>query len=180
MSLLVCVSETRGFSKLLAEISVQIDAPDQEAVGILADANDDLSVRWSEIAEQIEEAQRIRAAGMHAPKSPDPKGTIIHATPRVGVWLMPNNKLGGELEDFVAQMIPARDLVWPLSQKYINGIPAAARKFTDDKSSKAQLYAWLAARKEPRLMGRDIHDGDLNVNGPLCQKFVDWLTSLFG
>ena len=178
-SLLFCVSETGGFSKLLPEISVHIDAPDQEAVGILVDANNDLNGNWRKITERIEEAERIKAAGMCAPQSPDPNGTIIYARPRIGVWLMPDNKLKGELEDFVTQMIPDGDKVWPRSQKYINKIPTAARKFTDDRLSKAQLYAWLAARKEPRLMGRAIRNGDLSVNGPLCQKFVDWLTRLF-
>lgn len=174
-----CVLETGGVSKLLPQISVHIDAPDQEVVGILADANTDLNVRWREITQRIWEAERIKTAGLHAPQSPDPNGTIIDARPRVGVWLMPNNTRGGELEDFVAQMIPDGDAVWRLSRKYIDKIPDADRKFPDDKSTKAQLYAWLAARKNPRLMGLAIRDGDLSVDGPLCQKFVDWLTRLF-
>ena len=55
------------------------------------------------------------------------------------------------------------------SRRYIDRIPPAARKFTDDKAAKAQLYAWLAARRQPRLMGWAIRDRDLNVDGELCQ-----------
>ncbi len=93
---------------------------------------------------------------------------------------MPDNESNGELEDFVAQMIPSRDPVWPLSQRYIDGIPQAAQKFTDDKAAKAQLYAWLAARRHPRLMGWAVRDEDLAVNGELCERFVAWLIRLFG
>ena len=92
---------------------------------------------------------------------------------------MPDNESNGELEDFVARMIPDGDLVWPRSQCYINGIPEPARKFTDDKAAKAQLYAWLATRREPRLMGWAVRDGDLAVDGELCKKFFAWLMRLF-
>lgn len=92
---------------------------------------------------------------------------------------MPDNSANGELEEFVAEMIPAGDPVWPLAQDYINGIPSDARKFPDGKSLRAQIYAWLSARADPRQMGSAIGTHDLLVNGELCQKFVTWLTRLF-
>ena len=66
---------------------------------------------------------------------PDRDGTIILETedlPRVGVWLMPDNESAGELEDFVARMIPGDDPVWPLSESYIEGIPLVDRKFATE------------------------------------------------
>ena len=92
---------------------------------------------------------------------------------------MPDNTEPGELEDFVAKMIPASDTVWPLSQSYIDGIPCAERKFSKKKKARAQVHAWLAAREDPRQMGAAIGARDLNVDGPLCQQFVAWLTRLF-
>ena len=92
---------------------------------------------------------------------------------------MPDNTSQGELEDFVVQMIPNCDPVLPLSQRYITGIPTAARKFSEKKELRAQLYAWLAAREDPRQMGTAIRAGDLEVDGALCQEFVAWLTRLF-
>ena len=41
------------------------------------------------------------------------------------------------------------------------------------------MYAWLAAREEPRRMGAAIGTHDLDIDGPLCQRFVDWLKQLF-
>ena len=147
---------------------------EDQAVGILVDANASLTARWEELMGRLEEV------GVALPRSPDPDGTVVDGEPRVGVWLMPDNRSGGELEDFVTHMIPDGDPVWPLSRCYIDGIPAATRKFPTDKAAKAQLYAWLAARRHPRLMGWAVRDGDLAVDGEICRRFVDWLTRLFG
>ena len=114
--------------------------------------------------------------GIEYPESRTPQE---RSTVDIGIWLMPDTS-AGELEDFVAQMIPGEDAVWPLSQSYIAGIPAADRKFAAHKTLRAQIHAWLAAREDPRQMGLAIRTGDLDVNGPLCRKFVVWLTNLFG
>ncbi len=91
---------------------------------------------------------------------------------------MPDNHSAGELENFVIQMVPADDPVWPLSQRYIDEIPNPP--FAASKTVRAQLYAWLAAREDPRQMGLAIRARDLDVDGDLCQRFVAWLTRLFG
>ena len=57
------------------------------------------------------------------PDQPEPSGTIIEGRLRIGIWLMPDNRSTGELEDFVGSMIPSGDPVWPLSEAYIDGIP---------------------------------------------------------
>lgn len=167
------IEDKEGISKLLDSISPEIKAPGRLAVGILVDANDDLKARWEAIT------GLLRDAGIQAPPSPDPTGTIIDGQPRVGIWLMPSNTEPGELENFVIQMIPDDDPVWPLSQGYINDIPETERNFTAGKTQRAQLHAWLAARKDPRKMGLAIGMGDLNIDGTLCQNFLTWLTKLF-
>lgn len=93
---------------------------------------------------------------------------------------MPDNQSPGELEDFVISLIPESDQVWPLSQKYIKGIAEEKRKFKPKKEQGAQLYAWLATRKEPRRgMGSGIATGDLKTDGTLCKQFQAWLETLF-
>lgn len=161
-------------SKLLPSISLEIRAPDRQAVGILVDANDDIAARWDAVRGQLSKAD------IPPPTAPDSAGTIIDGTPRVGIWLMPDNESSGELEDFVVRMIPDGDEVWPLSQRYIEEIPEAERKFSAKKKLRAQLYAWLAAREDHRQMGLAIRARDLEVDGELSNTFVAWLTKLFG
>ena len=93
---------------------------------------------------------------------------------------MPDNRSPGELEDFIADMIPGDDSVWPLSQAYIDGIPAESRLFSVKKEQRAKVHAWLAAREEPRPMGLAIGAGDLEVGGDLCTQLATWLRQLFG
>ena len=92
---------------------------------------------------------------------------------------MPDNKSNGELENFVVQMIPDTDIVWPLAQNYINGIPKSSRKFRASKLQRAKLHAWLATREIPGRIGAAIRRGDLETDGKLAQLFVNWLKSLY-
>ena len=158
-------------------IRQEVEAPSRRAVGILVDADDDLGNCWSDVVEGFSRTD------VDLPSSPISGGTIIPARdhqPRIGIWLMPDNKSQGELEDFLFRMMPDGDTVWPLSRGYIESIPELDRKFTLEKTDKAELYAWLATRKEPGRMGAAVGAHDLEIDGDLCQKFLTWLTKLFG
>ena len=167
------ISDKGGIDQLLGAISLEIKTPSRKAIGILVDANNDLNTRWNDVT------NRLRKVNIQAPPSPQPTGTIIDGQPRVGIWLMPDNASTGELEDFVMQMIPKDDSVWPLAKRYIGEIPQADRKFPEVKKRRAELYAWLAVRENPRQMGSAIGSHDLNVDGNLCKNFLDWLKALF-
>lgn len=125
--------------------------------------------------------------GGPASKTPDSLD-LIHGVvvtglvgrPRVGVWLMPDNRSQGELEDFVAQLIPEGDPVWPLAGRYVNDIPRDARRFKQGKILRARIHAWLATRAEPRKMGAALGVGDLDATAPLAKTFAEWLRAVFG
>ena len=172
------IRDTGNVDKVLESIGPEIKAPGRQAVGILVDGNDNVKGRWNAIM------GRLRKAGiMQLPSSPKSSGTIISSKlpskPRIGIWLMPDNSSRGELEDFIARMIPESDAVWPLSRHYIDEIPKRERKFKPKKTRRAQIHAWLAAREDPRHMGTAIGAKDLEVDGVLCQRFIAWLIELF-
>ena len=172
------IKNKQGIDNLIDAISTEIKAPDLAvvgaAIGIVADANDGPGGRWDAISHQL------RKAGVEPPEARPPGGMIVDGLPRVGVWLMPDNRGRGELEDFVREMIPSDDPAWSLAQKYIEDIPKEARKFSARKTSRAELHAWLATRKEPGFMGVAIGRGDLKTDGSLCVGFLAWIESLFG
>lgn len=170
----VCISPKGGIDPLLKGIPPEIDVEGRTVVGIVVDANDDLQSRWDAVA------GRLREANVEPPAGPATQGTIIDSRPRIGVWLMPDNQSPGELEDFIADMIPDGDPVWPLSKDYINGIPEQHRKFKDRKIVRAQVHSWLATREDPRPMGLAIKARDLNTATKNCERFVGWLRELFG
>lgn len=171
-----CILDKGGIEKLLEAIGSEVRVHGRKAVGILVDANDDLNARWGAVAD------RLREEDIAVPNTPEPTGTLINGsnrTPRVGIWLMPDNKSPGELENFVSEMIPAADPIWPRSQCYIDDIPEADRKFKKKKILRAKIYAWLATRENPRQMGAAIGAGGLHTDGTLCKSFADWLRQLF-
>ncbi len=167
------ILDKEGKDNLLKSVRGEILAEGRVAVGILMDANDDLYARWRSVV------GRLRDANIQPPNAPAPNGTIIEGNPRVGVWLMPDNKSPGELEDFVERMIPCDDTVWPLSQDYIDRIPKADRKFAEGKTLRAKVHAWLAAREHPRRMGSAIGAGDLDADVEVSKRFTGWLRELF-
>lgn len=171
-----CILDKDNVEKVLDSIVPEIRVSGRQAVGILVDANESLADRWKAVAYRLEQV------GLKVPRHPEPAGTIIDGTtrtPRVGIWLMPDNTSPGELENFVSEMIPDDDPVWPRSQSYIDGIPKSDRKFTKKKVPRAKVHAWLATREEPRKMGVAIGAQDLHVDGTLSTTFASWLRQLF-
>ena len=167
------IADAGGINSLLESIEARANYTGRVALGIVADANDDINARWQSIRSRMPDR-------IDLPERPVAGGLIVESRPRVGVWLMPDNASPGQLEDFVQRMIPTDDTIWPLAERYIDDIPAPDRKFPPSKTSRAKLYAWLAARQDPRRMGEAIRTRDLATDGALCQQFAAWLRSLFG
>ncbi len=163
-----------GVEEVLKSVTAEIQVPGRKAVGFVVDANGCWRSQWKRVCE------RLGRAGMEPPKDPNGEGTIIEGQPRVGVWMMPDNRSAGELEDFVRQMVPAADAAWPLAKEFIRRIPREHREFTEGKTRRAELYAWLATKEEPRLMGSAIRTGDLRTDTELCRRFAGWISRLFG
>ena len=175
------IKDYEGIDGVLTRVSIHIDESTRPAIGIVVDADTVPSESWNRVCGQISNAQRDISP---IPPAPDHNGTIIPenpstGSPRVGIWVMPDNVSLGELEGFVSQMIPAGDSVWPLAQQYIDRIPPIDRKFAENKTLRAQIHAWLAAREDPRQMGLAIRTRDLDVGNLLSQRFLGWLSRLF-
>ena len=168
------IRELEGFDRLKDAIGPEIKVSARTALGILADADADPKGRWNAIAD------RLSKAGVNPGQQIARTGAIVGHQPRVGVWLMPDNLAPGQLEDFIQRLIPKGDPVWPRARRYIDGIPAADRKFTSKKVLRAQVHAWLATRKEPRKMGAAIGIGDLDATVTPAVEFIGWLRHLFG
>lgn len=171
------VDDRGSIEQVLDAIQPEVLVSGRKALGIVVDANESSGRRWRAVS------RRLAGVGIRAPAQPDMGGTIIEGSgrmPRIGIWIMPDNRSDGELEDFLVTMLPEGDPIWPRAVAYVDGIPERDRKFKEGKALRAQLHAWLATRKEPRPSGRAIRARDLRVDGALAEGFVDWLRRLFG
>ena len=164
-----------GVSRLLDRIDLEIDRPGREVVGFVLDGNDQPHDRWAAIR------HRLRQANVPDPPVPDPDGTIIRHSDGadVGVWMMPDNASPGELEDFLAAMIPDADRLWDPSQQSVKSIPPSDRKFPEGKLLRAQIHVWLSVQEQPRRSGQAIMAKDLDLTGDLARRFQAWLAELF-
>ena len=173
--------DSGGIDPLCASIGAELIVPGRQIVGIMLDADDNATDNWNKVRNRLVDAQ------IEPPDAPDPNGTIIWesavtGSPRVGIWLMPDNSSSGELEDFIVQMMPSNDFLWPLSRNYISQIPLDRRKFPPSKALRAEIHSWLAASNDPRRVGRmgqAIGAKDLEIHGTLCKTFTNWLSRLF-
>ena len=162
----------RSVGALIKAMAADVKAPGRAAIGFVIDANSHPGSRWIQVSEALKDVCPV-------PETPHLAGTIVGRVPRVGIWMMPNNGSPGELEDFVREMVPSDDALWPLAEAYIAGLPEDARHHAAKQPAKAVLHAWLATRRMPGRMAGAIKDGDLVTCGDLAQRYVSWLRRLF-
>lgn len=164
------IRQKGGFPELSKSIPVELAEPGRLVLGVVVDANENPAARWQAVRD------RCGRRGILLPSDPEPRGVVVEGRPRVGVWLMPDNQSPGQLEDLVAAMIPAEDVVWRLAREFVDRIPEPERPLP---AIKAQVHAWLAARAAARPMGSAIGTGHLEASSPAAISFIHWLEDLF-
>lgn len=163
-----------GVQRLLDQVPVRLKGSDMERLGVLLDADQDLQSRWAQLRD------RLRRAGYEdVPEQPAPEGTVVDfqhelGSVRLGVWLMPNNRVPGMLEDFLAFLVRADDTMLPRVDQFIASIPQQERLFSN--VSKARIHSYLAIQKEPgKPLGLSITYGYLDAQNESVNPFLNWL-----
>ncbi len=93
----------------------------------------------------------IRSAGYSSlPSNPEPGGVIVTEPGLIpiGLWLMPDNRSNGAIEEFVGSfVVELHDVLWPKAEKDVDAIPETHRKFSTSHRLKAVVHTWLAWQK---------------------------------
>ena len=174
------VKEHGNDTRLLKAIPVQIKFSEGEGdvVGIVIDADSDLCARWQSVRDRL-----VEVGYRDVPNAPDPNGTIVEPPdnslrPRVGVWIMPDNKTPGILEDFLQYLIPKSDALFDHAVNSVDSLPE--QRFSDNDRPKAFIHTWLAWQKEPgRPYGTAITARFLDPDLPQADVLALWLKRLF-
>lgn len=192
--------EYDGIEKMLRALPVQLRESGLERLGVVVDADDELTARWAALKHIL-----INAGYLNLPDKPLPEGTIINeddptgiltedcdemitengaaivqeGLPTVGIWIMPDNKLPGMLEDFVSFLVPQDDPLWKKAQGCLAEIPEGQRKFKTHLA-KAHIHTWLAWQEEPGTpLGSAITKRYLDAGAEHAQRLMDWVKRLF-
>ncbi len=171
------VKAKEGIEVLIKDLDVELDYPGLTRLGIVVDADSYLQERWNALRNML-----IRYGYTTVPLQPASDGTIIQeeGRPVVGIWLMPDNKLPGMLEDFLHFLVPAGDGLWTLAEEVTQKVETRQCRFRPTYRSKAKIYTWLAWQGEPgKPLGQAITARYLDAEAPHAQKLVGWLRQLF-
>jgi hypothetical protein len=163
-----------GKHALLESIPVRLNESDLERLGVVLDADESLGGTWSSLR------GRLTRSGIDLPDIPDPNGTICNTTDvRFGVWLMPDNRVPGILESFLAFLIPPDDNLLPRVDSFIDSIPEHERRFSNRSAPKARIHSWLALQQRPgKPLGLSITHKFLDGNAQATKVFVSWIKQL--
>ena len=168
-----------GVDAVFERIPIELKfAQEGDIVGIVVDADEDPKARWDAVRGRLAET-----GFTNVPARPQAGGTILD-TPgsllleRVGVWIMPDNRNPGKLENVLLSMIPEDDDLFEHSTGCMESI--ANPRFGEKDRQKALVHTWLAWQAEPgRPYGTSIAAGFLDHDVPEVDAFVSWLNRLF-
>lgn len=177
-------TELGGIDNVLkaARLSLIAGSSAIERIGIVIDADENLNARWQSVLSILE-----KAGFKDLPDLPDSAGTIIKQEflPTFGVWIMPDNKINGMLEDFLEFLVPDKEKnpIWTKAVKCSREVLEEIeqdKRFGDIHLSKAQIHTYLAWQKEcGKPFGLSITAKYLQTDNPNCEEFVEWLKRLF-
>ena len=180
----VAIEALGGIEEVLKSgvVEAELAATGLEALGVVVDANGNAQERWEQLRGRCEVAvpglpQELPEEGL----STEPQPPVGGRAPRFGVWIMPDNRLKGMLEDFLMRL--ARSESKPLielAECCARTAKGRGAPFKDAHFAKAQLHTWLAWQDEP---GRQMHEAVrhrvLDPAAPRSQPFVRWFRTLF-
>lgn len=171
--------------ELLADLSQRIRKPKHPAIGYVFDADDptfgewNLQQTWQAIRDRLGKAPTLLIAPDPVPDDGFHGQHSKTGTP-IGVWLMPDNKRDGTIEDFLRELIADGDRIAAFAEK-------ATREAKEDHGAlfpekdfkKAVMQAWLAWQEEPGMtFGTAFQKNCLLKDTPLAQRFVSWVQIL--
>lgn len=169
-----------GQAKLTFEIYVNENASKVKSIGIVIDADLSATSRWQSIRNIL-----IETNNYTVPKDIPTEGLVLEPNkenkPRVGVWIMPNNKDKGMLEDFLALLTKENDPVLGFVDETIEKLKEKGlQKFSERHKAKARIHTYLAWQKDPgsdfaNAVNKKYFDSDSEI----AKLFANWLKRLF-
>jgi hypothetical protein len=132
--------------------------------------------RWKEVL------SALRETGFAIPEGVSTDNGLIYDLDdkrRVAVWLFPDCKSPGALEEFIMQtLVPVDDVLLKNAQTVVGALEE--RRFPSKYDRKAEVRTWLAWQKRPGLPpGRAIAEKVLVPDETRLGPFLTWLRQAF-
>lgn len=161
----------------------QLDDGSVSSIGLVVDADYEATggLGFRKTLDQI--VHKIQSHGFEINPIKQPHGFLFSHPDGLlpfGVWIMPNNKTEGMLEDFIKESIRADDQV-RLRDSAVEVVASLKNPlFKEIHRSKAEVATWLAWQKTPGEKLESTIDGNLvDLTSPACSTFSEWLRTVF-
>ena len=166
----------RSKEQVLEAITVSVLAGTGKSLGFIVDANGNLDWTWRSVA------SRLESVGVAAPPA-IPVGGFVGVSEdfrvRVGVWIMPDNRRSGALEDFLQDLIQAGDVLLAHAKESTGKAKELGAQFAEKDTKKAVIRAWLAWQENPGCpYGTAIKAHYLKADSEAARHFVAWVGSV--
>ena len=177
----IYIKETQGIDSLLNTLSILLDDGDLNYLAVILDADTNIQARWQSVVHILEKSGQAEL-----PKQPEQNGTVLSLEQAgrnltVGIWLMPNNKISGILEDFIQFLVPKGNRLLSYAKDCVHKIPIEDICFPLERKSKAEIHTWLAWQREPgKPLGIAIRSRYLDTQAKEGKILVNWIRRVFG
>lgn len=177
-----CIDNLGGVEKILkaGTISAEFKASGIERLGVIVDANGNASGRWDAIRQRCQSELPDMA---DLPEQIPEDGFVRKRQDGswLGVWIMPDNRHQGALEEFLLGLVPddGAELV-EYARHSVGGARERGAPLRDVDVTKSVVHTWLAWQQDP---GPQLHEAVmrrvLDPQHPRSQPFIAWFTRLF-
>ena len=166
-----------GKDGVLRSMRTAIPAGTGNSLGFVLDANDDVDGRWRAVV------ARLHRSGVDVPDQIPAAGFVGESDEygtRVGVWVMPDNRRTGALEDFLKELIEEDDPLIRHAEESASQARALGARFREKDANKAVLHTWLAWQKEPgRPYGVAVKKRYFRGDSETALRFLAWFSRVF-
>jgi hypothetical protein len=161
------IIDCNGKENLIDQIPIRFKSYGVETIGIIIDADNDLNQTWTKIR------SILSSIGFEQPEELPDNGLVVqNNSQKAGVWIMPNNKVNGMLEDFISFLVPHDDQLFPIVESTLENIESKGlNNYQPIHHSKASIHTWLAWQENPGTpMGAGITKRYLTTDEETCSK----------
>jgi hypothetical protein len=158
-------------------LKAEFQASDRKALGIVVDAETNLASVWDRVLPFIQTTFRDAVDDLPA------HGLVIadENGRRFGIWVMPDNRSPGMLEDFLRHLVPDEgNAIWRFATECVDTARAKGALCREIHLPKARLHTYLAWENPPgERIGIAISKRFLNPHAQTAVTFVSWFKRLY-
>lgn len=172
-----------GLNNLLQQFDLFMkNASAYGVIGVVVDADTDANARWQQFRDRLIKTGKYACKRMPLADG----GMIIEAEEqeqdaKVGIWIMPNNKYKGTLENFLLHMIEENDkLLEEVERELVHLETESLKRYRDIDRNKAKVHTYLAWENKPGTsLNTAIVSRILNPDTDTANIFINWLKQLY-